>query len=58
LQNPHGLTFTAIEFLEVGGQAGCKIGLGQNDKPPPLCISTTWLAIAFCLFMKLNNIRI
>lgn len=54
LQNPHGLTFIIIKFLEVGGQVGCKIGLGQNDKPPPLHILATWLAIAFCVCSKPN----
>jgi hypothetical protein len=54
LQNPYNLTFITIEFLEVGGQVGCKIGLGQNEKPPPLRILATWLAIAFCVYSKPN----
>jgi hypothetical protein len=54
LQNPHNFTFIITEFSKVGGQVGCKIGLGQNDKPPPLCISTTWLTIAFSVYSKPN----
>jgi hypothetical protein len=65
LQNPQGLTFITIEFSEVGGQIGCKIGLGQNDKPLPFmhfnhlgghCI--LHLFQTKCFFMNLNNIKI
>ncbi len=40
LQNPQG--FTLKNSLDIGGQAWCKIRLGQINKSPPLNILATW----------------
>ncbi len=40
-----------------GSLSRCKIGLGQDDMPPPFCISFNCSKIAFCFLSKFAYFR-